>query len=77
MRKYLDLKFRDIEPMLTFAYHFERVIDDLILISVFVRIDFLPNLPDLHIYENGLERLLDDYKKILPLLGRSFRLILR
>ncbi|KAG1836386.1 hypothetical protein C8R48DRAFT_782968 [Suillus tomentosus] len=40
---------------------------------------FLPNLPDLHIHENGLERLFDVYKKVLPSLdgyinegGRSY-----
>jgi 5'-3' exoribonuclease 1 len=31
--------------------------------------DFLPHLPDLHIHENGLERLFDVYKKVLPDLG--------
>ncbi|KAG1834950.1 hypothetical protein DFJ58DRAFT_719318 [Suillus subalutaceus] len=54
MREYLDLEFRDIE---------DRVIDDFILLAVFVGNDFLPNLPDLHIHENGPERLFDAYKK--------------
>jgi 5'-3' exoribonuclease 1 len=71
MRDYLDLEFRDIEDILTFDYSLERVIDDFILLAVFVRNDFLPNLPDLHIHENGLERLFDMYKKVLPLLGNS------
>lgn len=71
MREYLDLEFREIEPTLPFAYSLERVIDDFILLAVFVGNDFLPNLPDLHIHENGLERLFDVYKKILPSLGRS------
>src|ERR1700736_5897376 len=66
MREYLDLEFRDIEPVLPFNYNLERVIDDFILLAVFVGNDFLPNLPDLHIHENGLERLFDVYKKILP-----------
>ncbi|KAF8896029.1 exonuclease II [Infundibulicybe gibba] len=66
MREYLDLEFRDIEPTLSFEYNLERVIDDFILLAVFVGNDFLPNLPDLHIHENGLERLFDVYKKILP-----------
>jgi 5'-3' exoribonuclease 1 len=47
------------------------------LLAVFVGNDFLPNLPDLHIHDNGLERLLDVYRKILPSLGRSFRPMLR
>ena len=69
MREYLDLEFHDIEPILPFDYNLERVIDDFILLAVFVGNDFLPNLPDLHIHENGLERLFDVYKKVLPSLG--------
>jgi 5'-3' exoribonuclease 1 len=69
MREYLDLEFRDIEPVLPFSYSLERVIDDFILLAVFVGNDFLPHLPDLHIHENGLERLFDVYKKVLPSLG--------
>ena len=66
MREYLDLEFRDIEPVLRFSYSLERVIDDFILLAVFVGNDFLPNLPDLHIHMNGLEKLFDVYKKVLP-----------
>lgn len=69
MREYLDLEFHEIEPTLPFEYNLERVIDDFILLAVFVGNDFLPNLPDLHIHENGLERLFDVYKKVLPSLG--------
>jgi 5'-3' exoribonuclease 1 len=70
MREYLDLEFRDIEPVLPFDYSLERVIDDFILLAVFVGNDFLPNLPDLHIHENGLEKLFDVYKKVLPGMGK-------
>lgn len=69
MREYLDLEFHDIEQMLPFAYSLEHVIDDFILLAVFVGNDFLPNLPDLHIHENGLEKLFEVYKKALPSLG--------
>ena len=69
MREYLDLEFHDIEPVLPFHYSLEHVIDDFILLAVFVGNDFLPNLPDLHIHENGLEKLFDVYKKALPSLG--------
>lgn len=72
MREYLDLEFHEIEPILPFDYSLERVIDDFILLAVFVGNDFLPNLPDLHIHENGLERLFDVYKKVLPGLGMYF-----
>ncbi|OBZ66144.1 5'-3' exoribonuclease 1 [Grifola frondosa] len=66
MREYLDLEFHDIEPVLPFEYNLEHVIDDFIILAVFVGNDFLPNLPDLHIHENGLEKLFDVYKKALP-----------
>ncbi|CAA7269491.1 unnamed protein product [Cyclocybe aegerita] len=69
LREYLDLEFHEIEPVLPFEYNLERVIDDFILLAVFVGNDFLPNLPDLHIHENGLERLFDVYKKVLPGMG--------
>jgi 5'-3' exoribonuclease 1 len=69
MREYLNLEFRDVQPALSFTYNLERIIDDFILLAVFVGNDFLPNLPDLHIHENGLERLFDVYKKVLPQLG--------
>jgi 5'-3' exoribonuclease 1 len=71
MREYLDLEFSDIKHVIPFDYDLERVIDDFILLAVFVGNDFLPNLPDLHIHENGLERLFDIYKKVLPGLGKS------
>ena len=71
MREYLDMEFHEIEPVLPFPYNLERVIDDFILLAVFVGNDFLPNLPDLHIHENGLEKLFDIYKKVLPSLGKS------
>ncbi|KAG6331105.1 hypothetical protein ID866_7983 [Astraeus odoratus] len=66
MREYLNLDFRDVAPLLPFEYNLERIIDDFILLAVFIGNDFLPNLPDLHIHQNGLERLFEVYKKVLP-----------
>jgi len=66
IRQYLDLEFRDIEPTLPFKYSLERILDDFILLAVFVGNDFLPNLPDLHIHENGLERLFRAARLALP-----------
>lgn len=71
MREYLDLEFQDIAHVLPFDYNLEHVIDDFILLAVFIGNDFLPHLPDLHIHENGLERLFDVYMKVLPSLGVS------
>ncbi|KAH9063988.1 exonuclease II [Lactarius vividus] len=69
MREYLDLEFQEVRHSLPFEYNLERVIDDFIVLAVFIGNDFLPHLPDLHIHENGLERLFDVYMKVLPSLG--------
>lgn len=71
MREYLDLEFREIEPDLPFDYNLERIIDDFVLIAVFIGNDFLPHLPNVHIRGNGLERLIEIYKEVLPSLGTS------
>jgi len=76
MREYLNLEFHDIHAKLAFEYSLERVIDDFILLAVFIGNDFLPHLPDLHIHENGLERLFEVYKKVLPSLGPFRQLLL-
>ncbi|KAJ3799720.1 exonuclease II [Lentinula aff. detonsa] len=64
-REYLHLEFNSLATELPFDYSLERIIDDFILLAVFVGNDFLPNLPDLHIHENGLEKLFEVYKKVL------------
>jgi len=71
MREYLDLEFREVGRMLPFDYNLERIIDDFIVLAVFIGNDFLPHLPDLHIHENGLEQLFEVYMKVLPSLGRN------
>jgi len=42
MHEYLNLAFHDIEPTLPFVYNLESVIDDFILLAVFVGNNFLP-----------------------------------
>ena len=69
LREYLDLEFQSIVTSLSFPYNLERIIDDFVLLAVFVGNDFLPHLPDLHIHENGLERLFNIYKGVLPKAG--------
>lgn len=73
MREYLDLEFQSLVDApaapLPFDYSLERVIDDFILLAIFVGNDFLPHLPDFHINENALERLFDIYKEVLPKAG--------
>lgn len=71
MREYLDLEFQEmkLEPTLSFDYNLERIIDDFVLLAVFIGNDFLPHLPEVHIRGNGLERLFEIYKQVLPSLG--------
>ncbi|KEP50583.1 putative exonuclease Kem1 [Rhizoctonia solani 123E] len=69
LREYLDLEFQSLTSTLSFEYDLERIIDDFVLIAVFIGNDFLPHLPDLHIHENALERLFEIYKAVLPNAG--------
>jgi 5'-3' exonuclease len=69
LREYLDLEFASLAPKITFEYNLERIIDDFILMAVFVGNDFLPHLPDLHINEGALDRIWGIYKEILPAAG--------
>lgn len=71
-REYLDLEFSSLKvasPPLPFEYDLERIIDDFILLNIFVGNDFLPHLPGLHINEGALGRLFEIYKRILPAAG--------
>lgn len=73
LREYLDLEFHSLAELppgeLSFDYSLERIIDDFILLAIFVGNDFLPHLPDFHIHENALEHLFDIYKAVLPKAG--------
>ncbi|KAF5348519.1 hypothetical protein D9756_009689 [Leucocoprinus leucothites] len=68
MREYLDLEFRNLAPVLSFEYSLENVIDDFILLTLFLGNDFLPNLPLFRMQRDGLESLLEIYKSVLPTL---------
>ncbi|GAA5930973.1 hypothetical protein JCM1841_003667 [Sporobolomyces salmonicolor] len=71
-REYLDLEFsslKSLSPPLPFEYDLERIIDDFILLNIFVGNDFLPHLPGLHINEGALNRLFEIYKRVLPQAG--------
>lgn len=54
---------------LPFAYDFENMLDDFLLLCMFVGNDFLPHLPSLEIREGAIEMLLKIYKELLPTLG--------
>lgn len=68
-REYLDLEFQNLRNILPFDYSLEHIIDDFILLNIFVGNDFLPHLPGLHINEGALNMLFQIYQKILPQAG--------
>ena len=63
------MEFKSIAPDLPFEYNLEQIIDDFVLLAVFIGNDFLPHLPDLHIQDNGLPLLFGIYKEVLPKAG--------
>lgn len=66
MREYLDMEFSSVSDSLSFPYDPERVLDDFILLALFVGNDFLPNLPNIHINEGALSLMFRIYKEVLP-----------
>ena len=68
-REYLDLEFQELRSSLPFEYSLERIIDDFILLNIFVGNDFLPHLPNMHINEGALNLLFNIYKRVLPIAG--------
>ena len=75
LREYLDLEFSSLATQLPFEYDLERIIDDFILMGIFVGNDFLPHLPDLHINEGALERIWTIYKEVMPKAGELKRAV--
>ncbi|KAI9319772.1 XRN 5'-3' exonuclease N-terminus-domain-containing protein [Dichotomocladium elegans] len=65
LREYLNLEFISLKDTLPFEYDLERIIDDFILLALFVGNDFLPNLPGLHIHEGALGLMFKIYKQLL------------
>ena len=68
VREYLNLEFSDIK-LEGFQYDLERVIDDVILLCIFVGNDFLPHLPSLDIAESAIDVMFTMYKEELPKMG--------
>ena len=69
MREYLTRELALPAPVLaslSFPWDFENVLDDFILLCMFVGNDFLPHLPSLDIKEGAIEMLLKAYKEMLP-----------
>ncbi|CAG8482069.1 11267_t:CDS:10 [Paraglomus occultum] len=69
LREYLDLEFSALRDLLPFDYDLERIIDDFVLLALFIGNDFVPHLPKLHIAEGALGLMFKVYKRILPEAG--------
>ena len=71
VRHYLDNEFRSrgLAEKLPFGYDLERVIDDFILLCIFVGNDFLPHLPSLDIAESAIDFMFQIYCEELPGMG--------
>ena len=63
VRHYLDMEMRSrgLDVALRFGYTVERVIDDFILLCIFVGNDFLPHLPSLDIAESAIDFMFQIY----------------
>ncbi len=70
LREYLNLEFSVLSDKLPFEYNLERIIDDFILLALFVGNDFIPHLPNLHIAEGALGLMFHVYKEVLPDAGK-------
>jgi 5'-3' exoribonuclease 1 len=68
-RDYLNWEFSSLQSIKNFKYDIRRIIDDFILLCIFVGNDFLPHLPNLHIDDGAIGVLFKIYKKILPQAG--------
>ena len=83
LRDYFDAEFKPVpsgtppseavklpaDAVLPFGYDLERIIDDLVFMSMLVGNDFLPPLPTLDIAEGALNSLFTIYKEELPAMG--------
>lgn len=69
LREYLELEFSHLRETLPFKFDLEKIIDDYILLHLFVGNDFLPHLPGLHINEGAIELLFRVYERVLPRAG--------
>ncbi|CAH1758465.1 10567_t:CDS:10 [Entrophospora sp. SA101] len=69
LREYLDLEFSSLMESINFEYDLERIIDDFVLLALFVGNDFIPNLPNLLINEGALATMFNIYKRVLPIAG--------
>ncbi|KZC09221.1 5'-3' exoribonuclease 1 [Dufourea novaeangliae] len=68
LREYIDHEFSPLKEKLSFPYDIEKIIDDWILMSFLIGNDFIPHLPNLHIYQGAICILTQVYIDVLPTL---------
>ncbi|KAK9467515.1 XRN 5'-3' exonuclease N-terminus-domain-containing protein [Lipomyces arxii] len=67
LREYLELELK--VTRLPFKFDLERAIDDWVFMCFFVGNDFLPHIPSLEIRENGIDILINIWKRGLASMG--------
>ncbi|KAJ8099407.1 XRN 5'-3' exonuclease N-terminus-domain-containing protein [Lipomyces tetrasporus] len=67
LREYLELEL--YVPRLPFKFDLERAIDDWVFMCFFVGNDFLPHIPSLEIRENGIDILINIWRRGLSSMG--------
>ena len=58
LREYLYTEFKEISNK-----DIERIIDDFVLLCIFVGNDFIPNVPLMHIHTGGIDEIIEIYKR--------------
>jgi len=66
LREYLQVEL--FTPRMSFPFELERAIDDWVFLCFFAGNDFLPHLPSLDVRDNGIDTLVQCWKRSLPIL---------
>ena len=67
LREYLYTEFKEINNK-----DIERIIDDFVLLCIFVGNDFIPNVPLMHIHTGGIDELIEIYKRASEKFNNSY-----
>ena len=65
LREYLQVEL--FTPRMSFPFELERAIDDWVFLCFFAGNDFLPHLPSLDVRDNGIDTLVQCWKKFANL----------